>query len=138
MSNLIDRICSASGFCALVAANEEQISEAQKRLDLVFADDFIEYVTAFGAASFDSRELTGICTSKRLSVIAATERARNYFLLFPHGLYVIEELQIDHILMAQDKNGIVYSYGPDEALKVVAKSLYEYLFPDNQNSNAKA
>ena len=130
MSNLIDRIRSATGFCALEAADDDQISAAQEKLDLRFAGDFIEYVKAFGAASFDSRELTGICSSKRLSVVAATERARHYYLMFPHGLYVIEEPQIDHILIAQDKSGIIYSFGPSEKADIIANSLYDYLFPE--------
>ncbi len=131
MSSLIDRIRSADDFCALEPADNLVIAEAQTKLGLRFAEDYIEYLSAFGVATFDNRELTGICTSERLNVVSVTEHARSYFNSFPSDYYVIEELLIDHAIVVQDRSGSVYSYGLDESAKVISHTLYEYLFEDD-------
>ena len=85
---------------------------------------------AFGAASFDGRELTGVCQSERLSVVSATERARQTYPEFPKTLYVIEELGFDHVIVGQDSSGKVYAYGPRDSGEMIAESLQSYLFPN--------
>lgn len=130
MSELITLIQNANDFCAIGAAEFREIEIAEKNLGVSFADDYMEYVLAFGAASFCSRELTGICKSERLNVLSATNRARQYYHDFPKNMYVIEELLFDHIVMIQNCEGMVFSYGPSEKVEEVAGSLRAYLFPE--------
>ncbi len=133
MEELLNLIKEADNFYALDGVEPFRVEEAENELRLSFADDYKAYVLTFGAATFDGHELTGVCKSDRLSVVAATERAREFFPQFPGGLYVIEDLQFDYILIVQDAEGVVYSYGPDDQAKKIAVSLQEYLFPESIN-----
>ena len=130
MSELINLIKTAEDFTALGSATGAKIEQAETALGLSFASDYRKYVTSFGVATFSGRELTGICNSTRLNVVAATERARNYFPKFPANAYVVEELMFDHIIIIQDSTKQVYSYGPNDKSKRIAKSLQEYLFSE--------
>ena len=129
MFEMINKIREAEDFASLGAASEEQIVDAEQRLQLVFSKDYKEYLHAFGAATFYGKELTGICSSERLSVIAVTQRARDYFRNFPNDAYVIEELYFDHCLIIQKEDGTVYNYGPNDSEELIAGSLSSFLFP---------
>ena len=129
MLNLIQKIQEAEDYASIGAASSEQIAAAEKALHLTFASDYKEYLSAFGVATFCGKELTGICSSERLNVIAVTQRARNYYKSFPDDAYVIEELLFDHFLVIQKADGAVYNYGPDSSEELVGKSLESYLFP---------
>lgn len=98
-------------------------------MQLTFSADYKEYLSAFGAATFCGKELTGICASERLNVIAVTQRARNYYKGFPDDAYVVEEMLFDHFLVIQKTDGSVFSYGPNESEELIAESLSLYLFP---------
>ena len=127
MSELVNLIREADGFCALGAVKASMLNKAEEALGVAFASDYKEYALAFGAATFDGRELTGVCESERLSVVSATERARRFYPMFPQDAYVIEELLFDHILIIQNAEGLVFSYGPEDNAKVIANSLQKYL-----------
>ena len=127
MSNLINLIREADDFCSLGAIELPLLIEAERKLGVTFANDYKEYALEFGAATFNSRELTGVCSSERLSVVSATERARHFYPQFPRSAYVIEELLFDHIVVIQDTKGIIYSYGPEDKEEQIANSLKEYL-----------
>ena len=130
MGALSLQIENANNFHSLTPADSISISSAEMQLGLQFAPDYKEYLMHFGAATFDGKELTGVCKSARLSVVMATERAREFYPNFPKNLYVVEELGFDHVLTAQDSSGKVYSYGPGDSAEKIAESLQEYLFPD--------
>lgn len=129
MLEMIKMIQEAEDFAALGAASKEKIADAEKELQLTFSADYKEYLSAFGAATFCGKELTGICTSERLNVIAVTQRARNYYKGFPDDAYVVEEMLFDHFLVIQKADGSVFSYGPNESEELIAESLSLYLFP---------
>ena len=80
----------------LGAASKEQIADAENELKLKFSEDYKEYLSTFGAATFYGKELAGICSSERLSVIAVTQRARSFYKSFPNDAYIIEEKLFDH------------------------------------------
>ncbi len=129
MKELISLISEADGFLSMSGAKLSDVETAESLLGLHLAQDYKEYVLAFGAATFNGHELTGICRSDRLNVVSATERARLLYPCFPGNLYVIEDLQFDHVLTVQDSTGTVSCYGPDDEPKYLAESLREYLFP---------
>ena len=134
MDELLNLIRSADDFCSMSGVSSSQVEQAEQELGLAFADDYKAYVLTFGAASFDGRELTGICKSDRLCVIPVTKRARELYPQFPENMYVIEEMQFDHILTLQDSSGAVFNYGPGDEAKRIAVSLQEYLFPDSKET----
>ena len=95
MLEMIKKIQEAEDYASLGAASKEQIADAENELKLKFSEDYKEYLSTFGAA-FCGKELTGICSSERLSVIAVTQRARSFYKSFPNDAYVIEEMLFDH------------------------------------------
>lgn len=121
----------------LGAASKEQIADAENELKLKFSEDYKEYLSTFGAAAFYGKELTGICSSERLSVIAVTQRARSFYKSFPNDAYVIEEKLFDHFLVIQKADGAVFSYGPNDSEELIADSLSMYLFPQEQQGKRK-
>ena len=128
MLEMIKKIQEAEDYASLGAASKEQITDAENELKLKFSEDYKEYLSTFGAATFCGKELTGICSSERLSVIAVTQRARS----FPNDAYVIEEMLFDHFLVIQKADGAVFSYGPNDSEELIADSLSMYLFPQEQ------
>ena len=116
----------------LGAASKEQIADAENELKLKFSEDYKEYLSTFGAATFCGKELTGICSSERLSVIAVTQRARSFYKSFPNDAYVIEEMLFDHFHVIQKADGAIFSYGPNDSEELIADSLSMYLFPQEQ------
>ena len=129
MLDLIKKIQEAEDYASLGTVSSEQITAAEIALHLTFASDYKEYLSVFGVATFCGKELTGICSSEGLNVIAVTQRARNYYKSFPGDAYVIEELLFDHFLVIQKADGSVYNYGPNDSEELVAESLESYLFP---------
>ena len=65
----------------LGAASKEQIADAENELKLKFSEDYKEYLSTFGAATFYGKELTGICSSERLSVHEASIKAFRMMLM---------------------------------------------------------
>ena len=129
MLEMIKMIQEAEDFVSLGAATKEQIADAEKELQLKFAEDYKEYLNTLGVATFCGKELTGICSSERLSVVAVTQRARSFYKSFPNDAYVIEEMLFDHFLVIQKADGAVFSYGPNDSEELIADSLSMYLFP---------
>lgn len=133
MGVLSSQIEKVNNFHSLTPVDSISISSAEKQLGLQFAPDYKEYLMHFGAATFDGKELTGVCKSERLSVVMATERAREFYPQFPKNLYVVEELGFDHVITAQESSGKVYSYGPGDSAEKIAESLQDYLFPAGES-----
>lgn len=108
------------------AVSDEDIKTAENTLGLQFAQDYREYVAAFGAASFAGHELTGVCGSKRLNVVSVTFEERNNTAV-PSDWYVLEQANIDGIVLWQDRSGAVYQTAPHIKPRKFCGSLVEYI-----------
>ena len=126
MADIVKLIQKQPDLYTLQGASEADIRAAETMLQLQFAADYRQYVSVFGVASFGGHELTGVCKSKRLSVVSATqeERACNPV---PDDWYVVEQANIDGIVIWQDARGSVYQTGPGVKQKRLCKSLVEYI-----------
>ena len=120
-------------FYAMKGASEEEIRMAEQTLGLCFAADYHKYIAAYGVASFAGHELTGICKSKRLSVIDVTIDERNNIPV-PTDWYVLEQANIDGIVIWQDSNGTVYQTAPNTKAKKMCESLAEYIEYGSRNA----
>ena len=125
--SIIELLKTKEGFVALSSATKEQIKEAEETLNVPFSKEYKDYVASFGVASFIGHELTGVCKSPRLNVVAVTERIRQNYIGFDMKTYVIEETAYDGIVIVQSKNGTIYRVSPDEKPVKVADSMVEYL-----------
>ncbi len=126
MADIVKLIQKQPDLYTLQGASEADIRAAETMLQLQFAADYHQYASVFGVASFGGHELTGVCNSKRLSVVAATqeERERN---TVPEDWYVVEQANIDGIVIWQDASGSVYQTGPGVKQKRLCKSLAAYI-----------
>ena len=126
MKDIIDVLSSMEDFDCLNGVSKEEINEAEKDLDLSFAEDYKKYLIKFGLASADGHEFTGIVKSNRLNVVDVTIRLKKIFSGLPKDSYVIEELNIDGIVIFQDSAGHIYE-ATSEGTKRIAESFSEYL-----------
>lgn len=127
MADFISTLSSLPDFHALAGASEEQIAQAERALSLRFADDYRQYVRAFGAVSAAGHELTGVCASKRLNVVDVTLSARAAQPAIPRDWYVLEEANIDGIVIWQSGAGEVFQTQPGAEPVKLAASIREYL-----------
>ena len=127
MADLINSLSSLPDFYSLTGASEEQIAQAERALSLRFADDYRQYVRAFGAVSAAGHELTGVCASRRLNVVEVTLSAKAAQPAIPRDWYVLEEANIDGIVIWQSGAGEVFQSQPGAEPVKLAASIREYL-----------
>ena len=126
MADIVKLMQEQPDFYAMGSATENDIRSAEQALGLKFASDYRKYLLAFGVASFAGHELTGVCKSRRLNVVNATEAERQITTV-PENWYVLEQANIDSIVIWQDSNGTVYQTSPNRNPKILCTSLADYI-----------
>ena len=126
MHNIIDVIQQQPYFFASGQVTESDIAKAEQTLGVRFANDYRNYVAAFGIASYSGHELTGICKCKRLEVVAVTLEERQNTPV-PTDWYVLEQAHIDGIVIWQATNGAIFQTTPNGMQKKICDSLIEYI-----------
>lgn len=127
MSKIVDLISSLPNLLPLKPATEVQIADAELQLRVRFAEEYKEYLKAFGAIMADGIELTGITKSEYRNVVSLTKKERGLNPNVPHTMYVIENTCIDGIIIWQDSAGIIYKTSPNNEPLKIASSLYAYI-----------
>lgn len=127
MADYLQTMRDAPGFVSLSGAPEEDILAAESKLSLTFSKEYHEYVSAFGAASYGSHELTGVCKSPRLNVVDVTMEERQKHPDLPGDWYVLEQLHIDDVSIWQSSSGEVYQIMPGARPVKICESFSEYV-----------
>lgn len=127
MKSIVHEMQKLPRFRAASGASPEQIEEAERALGLQFADEYKAYLAAFGFASANGHELTGISKSPRLNVVEVTRAERVLNPTAPKDLYVIEQANIDGIVVWQCQVGEVFQTMPNMPIIRLCGSLAEYL-----------
>ena len=127
MKNIVTVINSLSDVLPLKPATAIQIADAELQLRVSFADEYKEYLAAFGAIMADGLELTGIAKSEHRNVVSLTKREWKLNPKVPHVMYVVENTCIDGIIIWQDTNGLIYQTKPNMDVKQIAMSLADYI-----------
>lgn len=127
MSSLVKKIKSSPNALFGKGVSAEEIAKAEEKLQLKFAKEYCDYLSAFTVVAIDGRELTGLSNSKRVNVVAVTESQRRLNQNAPADLYVVEEANIDGIVVWQNESGMVYQTAPGAKMIKVADSLESYL-----------
>ncbi len=127
MKNIVEIINSLSNLLPLKPATSIQITDAELQLRISFANEYKEYLAAFGAIMADGIELTGITKSEHRNVVAQTKSEWKLNTKIPHNMYVIENTHVDGIIIWQDTNGLIYQSSPSSDAKQIARSLAEYI-----------
>lgn len=126
MADFVKSIQTLGAFRGGKGVTTETVQQAEHALGLRFADEYREYLIAFGIASAGGHEFTGLGASPRLDVVAVTQHQREMKPYVPKDLYVIEELNIDDVVAWQSASGEVFlTVGPAQPVKVAA-SLSQY------------
>jgi len=124
---IVDVIRKLPDLLPLKPATDSQISDAESKLKVSFADDYKAYLKEFGAIMADGIELSGIAKSKHRSVVSLTEQERALNPNVSHTMYVIENTCVDGIIIWQDTKGKIYQTKPESKPKKIADSLVEYI-----------
>lgn len=127
MKNIVEIIGSLSDLLPLKPATSIQITDAELQLRISFANEYKEYLAAFGAIMADGIELTGIAKSEHRNVVAQTKSEWKLNTKIPHNMYVIENTHVDGIIIWQDTDGLIYQSSPSSDAKQIAGSLAEYI-----------
>ena len=127
MKSFLEILNASDGFVHLQPATVTDICRAEEVLGVMFAKEYKDYLSSCGAASVRGHEFTGICESKRLNVVAATERVRAMGIKSPLNAYVVEESDCEGITIWQNSSGEVLQSNPNAAAVKIAKSLAEYM-----------
>lgn len=127
MDKIVEVIHALPRMLSLKAATTEQITEAENQLQLVFSEEYKEYLSAFGAILADGVELSGIAKSAHRNVVALTKQSWELNPKVPHDMYVVENTGMDGVLLWQDASGKVYRSTPNAEPQKVASSLKDYL-----------
>lgn len=106
---------------------EEQINYAEAKLGLKFSGEYRSYLLAFGVASANGHEFTGICNSPRLNVVDVTLEERKYNSNVPPDYYVVEQANIDGIVLWQKASGEIFQTSPFQPPVPFCASLCELL-----------
>lgn len=126
MNKISEKIRSVPRLYHLKGCSEKQIADAEKELQLKFPDEFIEYVSEFGAISFYGTEWTGLNVDGMLNVVQATNQEKALNSAFPEKCFVLENLGIDGIITIADESGRVYSLMYDKK-SFICDTISEYL-----------
>lgn len=127
MQSIVTILSRIEDFDSLEGVSEEEITKAETSLGLKFASDYREYLRAYGLASADGHEFTGIVSSSRLNVVDVTNKLKKIFVHYCDGFYVLEELAIDSIVIWQDADGNIYQASPQTEFVSIAESMAEYI-----------
>lgn len=127
MSKIVEIIRSLPELLPLKPASDKQITEAELEMRVIFAEEYKEYLSEFGAVMADGIELSGIAKSKHRNVTILTKQEWELNKKVPHNMYVIENTGIDGIIIWQDSKGIVYKTHPGTEPVKIAESMSEYI-----------
>ena len=127
MIDIIESLKKKETFFTSKGASAQQIKEAENELGLQFAKDYVRYVSAFGIASYANHELTGICQSERLNVVAVTRHCRDLINTVGNNWYVIEQTNMDGVLVWQNEDGTIIQTSLGNEPVILCHSLTEYI-----------
>ena len=126
MSNIIEKMKSIKDLYGIKGCSISQLREAQEQLDLVFPDEYIDYVREFGCIDFGATEWTGLNVKGRLNTVEATKKEKSVNVAFPKGYFVLEDLNIDARKVIVNESGKVF-YLQYDKIKFLCDSISENL-----------
>lgn len=132
MQNLENVINSIPKLYKTKGCTDEQIFEAEKELNLKFADEYITYLKTYGAISFYGTEITGLNVDEYVNVINVTLQEREIDKEFPLDCIVIENTGFEGFLVLQGEDGSIYNWSKGKRVKVF-NSLNEYITYRSKN-----
>ena len=127
MNTISESFKNKRNFFCERGASIEEIESAEKELNVVFADDYKEYLRLYGSVSCAGHELTGISEDENLDIVNATilNHKRNHNI--PESYYTVEDTHIDGIVIWQIKSGEIFQADYNMEPVKIHNSLAEYI-----------
>lgn len=110
------------GKCSL-----ESVKQAEEKLNLKFAEEYIDLITNFGTLVTDYLNLTSTIEDIEHDVVELTTKYRNYYNNFPKDMYVIFDVNVDGLVILQDATGKIYDIDETCELMNSYDSLNEFI-----------
>lgn len=126
MSRLLEKIKAVEGLFSGSPASEQEVVEAESKLQLTFPVDYKTYLKEYGKISFYGTEWNGLNGDAWTDVVATTLEARSLYADFPQGKFILEDLHIDDLLVLSDLTGKVYLWQPGRE-REIHSSIAAYL-----------
>ncbi len=126
MANIVEKLKMIPDLGRAKGCSLKQIKDAQEQLDMVFPDEYIDYVKEFGCIDFGATEWTGLNIKGYLNTVTATQQEKNVNSSFPHKHFVLEDLSIDAKKVIVNEDGKVYML-QYERITPSCNSISEYL-----------
>ena len=104
----------------------EEIKKAEETLNVKFSSDYVDLLITYGSLCAIGEEFLGV-DENNYDVVKATIEAKNQHSDFPIGMYVVENMAIDGILLIQNTDGAIFTYQPGTHVKKINDSLCDYL-----------
>lgn len=126
MNKTIEVFSKIKGLKLLGGCSEEELQAAEKKLNLVFPEEYKNYLMEYGTVRFNGVELCGLNVAGYLNVVDATEQEKSVNNLFPNKMFVVEDLGIDAKLIVGDERGNIYLLQRDKK-RLICSSFLEYV-----------
>lgn len=126
MNKTIEVFSKIKGLKLLGGCSEEELQVAEKKLNLVFPEEYKNYLMEYGTVRFNGVELCGLNVTGYLNVVDATEQEKSVNNLFPNKMFVVEDLGIDAKLIVGDERGNIYLLQRDKK-RLICSSFLEYV-----------
>ena len=126
MPDIIAKINGIEELWKAVGCTEQQLSDAQQALEMVFPPEYAAYLREFGCIDFFATEWTGLNVEGNCNVVTMTLQERSINDDFPPKMLALENAGIDGIVITVDESGAVYKVQYDNCEKIY-DSISEYL-----------
>ncbi len=127
MGKFTDIIREYEDYSAVGGVSKEQIKAAEEELGVCFSKEYKDFLSEHGTACANGHEFLGICNSKRLSIVACTQKEKSKNEKIPQNLYLIENVGIDKLLTWQDENGVLYQTVANSAPEKMQMNITDYV-----------
>ena len=127
MNIFVEALSTKEFFTSLKGVDESVVEDAEKKLGTHFSREYKEYLLKYGIASIKGHEFLGLGSSNRLSVVDNTIQERAYNQELTTDYYIVENIGMDSVLIAQDSKGRVYEVRSNCKPNLIADSLSEYI-----------
>lgn len=125
MDNIVSLIAKKKNLVSTGKVTIKEINETEERMNTKFAQEYKDYLQAYGIASFEGHELTGIGNIKRLNVESVSKKYKGND--ETNNMYVIEDLYYDDIIIWQNKEGKIFKSINKKTPIIICSSMLEYL-----------
>lgn len=127
MLDIVSIIKKLPAMAHYLPASQEDIKTAEEKLNLIFADDYKEYLSHFWAVQSDIIAISGIIDDEDYNVVELTNKMKLFEPNIPSNFYVIEDVGVDGLVIWQNETGAIYQSIPNREPVKIFDSLADFL-----------